>query len=160
LQGNKKMKSEKPVIVVSNRKAEFEYFLTERYEAGLVLSGTEIKSIRNHEAGLNEAYCMFMNGELFVRGMHIAHYKEGTYNNHDEKRDRKLLLNKNEIKKLLLKVKDKGTTIIPVKLYFNERSFIKLEIAIARGKKKVDKRNSIKEKDQKREAKRSLKGMD
>lgn len=152
------MKSEKPQVIVSNRKAEFEYFLTDKFEAGIVLTGTEIKAIRKHEAGLNESYCMFMDGELFVRGMHIAPYKEGTYNNHDEKRDRKLLLNKKELKKLIVKVKDKGTTIIPVRLYLNERQIAKLEIAVARGKKKYDKRNSLKEKDQKREAKRGLKG--
>ncbi|MBK8847372.1 MAG: SsrA-binding protein SmpB [Bacteroidetes bacterium] len=152
------MKSEKPTVIISNRKAEFEYFLTDRFEAGIVLTGTEIKSIRLHHCGLNEAYCVLINGELYVKQMHIAHYTEGTYNNHEEKRDRKLLLNKNELKKIINKVKDKGVTIIPTQLYLNEKQIAKLEIAIARGKKKYDKRNSLKEKEQKREVSRNLKG--
>jgi len=134
-------------ITIKNRKAEFEYFLITKFTAGLVLTGTEIKSIRSGKANIQDAYCSFENGELWVHNMHVSEYSHGSYNNHEAKRDRKLLLNKREIKKLLIKLNERGFTIIPTLLYINENGYAKLDIALARGKKKYDKRESIKEKD-------------
>ena len=125
--------------------------------AGIVLSGTEIKSIRNGKASLADSFCLFDNGELFVRGMHISEYSFGTYNNHIAKRDRKLLLTARELKKLSVKVKEKSMTLVPVTLFINDRGYAKLEIALARGKHFYDKRNSLKEKDHKREIDRQMK---
>ncbi|HEX5001938.1 MAG TPA: SsrA-binding protein SmpB [Bacteroidia bacterium] len=143
--------------IVVNRKASFEYTLEVKYEAGIVLTGTEIKSVRNSQANLDDAYCTFYNNELWVKGMHIAEYKEGSYNNHLAKRDRKLLLNKSELKKLLSKVKEKGYSIIPIRLYLSEKGLAKLEIALARGKKLYDKRQDIKKKEADREMDRATK---
>lgn len=151
------MKSDKQTVLVTNRKASFEYFFLASYEAGIKLSGTEIKSIRNGEANLGDAYCMFAGDELYVKNMHISPYKEGTYSNHEPKRERKLLLNKAELKKLLGRIKEKGLTIVPLKIYLNERGFAKLEIALAKGKKTYDKREALKQKDDKREMARTLK---
>ncbi|MCL2247161.1 MAG: SsrA-binding protein SmpB [Lentimicrobiaceae bacterium] len=134
-------------ISIKNRKAEFEYFLLNKLTAGLVLTGTEIKSIRTGKANIQDAYCAFENGELWVHNMHISEYANGSYNNHIAKRDRKLLLTKREIKKMLIKLNERGFTIIPTLLYINENGYAKLDIALARGKKKYDKRESIKEKD-------------
>lgn len=141
-------------IIAVNRKASFEYHIDTRFEAGLVLTGTEIKSVRRSQANLTDAFCVFINEELWVKGMHIAEYLEGSYNNHLSKRDRKLLLNQKELKKLRSKVREKGYTIIPLKLYINERGFAKLEIALARGKKTFDKREDLKAKDATREMQR------
>lgn len=151
------MKSENPVVLVTNRKASFEYFFLATYEAGMQLTGTEIKSVRKGEANLSDAYCIFIEGQLYVKNMHIAPYKEGTYNNVDTKRERKLLLNKAELKKLQSKLKEKGLTIVPLRIYLNEKGYAKLEIALAKGKKTYDKRESLKQKDDKREMDRSLK---
>lgn len=142
-------------INIVNKKASFEYHLLDIYEAGIQLTGTEIKSIRHGKASLTEAYCTFIQGELFIKNMHVAEYSHGTHYNHEPKRMRKLLLNKNELKKLLSKTKEKGLTIIPVKLFINERGFAKLEIALAKGKKVYDKRESIKQRELGREMKRS-----
>jgi SsrA-binding protein len=142
-------------INIVNKKASFEYHLMDFYEAGLQLTGTEIKSIREGKAGLTEAYCTFIKNELFIKNMHVAEYTHGTHYNHEPKRTRKLLLNKNELKKLLSKTKEKGLTIIPVKLFINERGFAKVEIALAKGKKVYDKRESIKQRELGRELKRS-----
>ena len=147
-----KMKSS---IKIKNKRAGFEYFLSERIVAGIQLTGTEIKSIREGKASLSDAYCSFNGSELFVRAMHIAEYSMGTYNNHEPKRDRKLLLNKRELRKLSIKVKEKGFTIIPVSMFINERGLAKLEIALAKGKHTYDKRESLKQKDSKREMERS-----
>jgi len=144
-------------ISIKNKRVSWEYFLIEKIVAGIVLTGTEIKSIRSGKANLSDSFCYFENGEIFVRGMHISEYSFGTYNNHLEKRDRKLLLNIREIKKLNIKVKEKSMTIIPVKLFINDRGLAKLEIAVAKGKHFYDKRNSLKEKDSKREIDRHLK---
>jgi SsrA-binding protein len=141
-------------INIKNRRASFEYFLLEQFEAGMVLSGTEIKSLREGKASINDAYCTFKGTEMFVMNMHIAEYVYGTYNNHDPKRDRKLLLNANELKKLLGKVKEKGFTIVPVLLYINEKGLAKLSIALAKGKHSYDKRETLKDKDLKREISR------
>ena len=144
-------------IRIKNKRISWEYFLTEKFVAGIVLSGPEIKSIRNGKASLADSFCLFDNGELFVRGMHISEYSFGTYNNHIAKRDRKLLLTARELKKLSVKVKEKSMTLVPVTLFINDRGYAKLEIALARGKHFYDKRNSLKEKDHKREIDRQMK---
>ncbi|MCX6275732.1 MAG: SsrA-binding protein SmpB [Bacteroidetes bacterium] len=140
---------------IRNKKASFEYAFLQTYTAGIMLTGTEVKSIRDGKANFTDSFCVIMNGELFLKNMHISEYKEGSYNNHEPKRIRKLLLNKEELRKMQSKLKEKGTTIIPVKLFFNERSIAKLEIAIAKGKKLYDKRESIKDKDLKRQMARN-----
>lgn len=140
---------------IVNKKASFEYHLLDVYVAGIQLTGTEIKSIREGKASLAEGYCTFIKNDLFIKNMHIAEYTHGTHYNHEPKRMRKLLLNKNELKKLLTKTKEKGLTIIPVKLFINDRGFAKLEIALAKGKKVYDKRESIKQRELGREMKRS-----
>ncbi len=133
--------------IVNNKKAVFEYHIETKYEAGLVLTGTEIKSVRASQANLADSFCVFMNEELWVKGMHISEYKEASYNNHAAKRDRKLLLRQPELRKLASKMKEKGYTLIPVRLYINEKGLAKLEIALARGKKLFDKREDLKKKD-------------
>lgn len=142
------------INIATNRKAGFEFHLTDRYEAGLQLTGTEIKSVRAQQVNLNDAYCGFNDGELWVRGMHISEYKQGTHYNHEPKRDRKLLLKKTELKKLLTRVKEKGFSIIPVRIFISSRGFAKLEVALAKGKKTFDKREDVKQRDAKREIKR------
>lgn len=143
-------------IKIKNKKAEFQFFLVDTYTAGLVLTGTEIKSIREGKASINEAYCTFMNNELFIKNMHVAEYSYGTYLNHDTRRDRKLLLNSRELNKLDTKVKEKGLTIIPVMLFIDENGRAKIQIALAKGKKTYDKREVLKEKDMKRAVDRDL----
>ncbi len=144
-------------IRIKNKRVSWEYFLTDKIVAGIVLTGTEIKSIRMGKASLADSYCYFEGGEMFVRGMHIAEYSYGTYNNHLAKRDRKLLLTARELKKLNVKVKEKSMTIIPVLLFINDKGLAKLEIAVAKGKHFYDKRNTLKEKDHKREMDRHMK---
>lgn len=140
-------------IEIKNKKASHEYFLEEKLVTGMSLVGTEIKSIREGKASLKEAYCFIKDGELFVKNMHIAEYKYGSYENHEPKRDRKLLANKKEISKFWSKVKEKGNSIIPVRLFINDSGLAKLEIALAKGKKLHDKRDSLKEKDMKKQLK-------
>ena len=137
-------------INIKNRKASFEYQFIDTFVAGIMLVGTEIKSIRNNKANISDAHCVFNGNELFVKNLHIAEYSNGGQNNHEPKRERKLLLNKQELKKMLGKVKEKGNSIIPIRLFINEKGKAKLEIALAKGKKVYDKRESIKKKDQKR----------
>ena len=138
-------------INIRNRQASFEFELLDKYIAGLVLMGTEIKSIREGKVNLQDGYCFFNDGELFVKGINITPYAQGTHFNHEAQRERKLLLKRLEIKKLERKVEEKGLTLVPVRLFINERGFAKLEIALARGKKIHDKRDSIKERDAKRD---------
>ncbi len=149
------------IINIKNRRASFEYSFLDKYIAGIQLTGTEIKSIREGKANINEGFCVFEKKqnveELFIRNMHIAHYFNGTYNNVEEKRDRKLLLNKLELRKLQNKLKDQGLTIIPLRLFINDKGYAKLEIALAKGKKTHDKREDIKKRDIDRETKRLLK---
>lgn len=145
-------------IRIKNKRISWEYFLIDKLVAGIVLTGTEIKSIRSGKANLSESFCIFEEGELFVRGMHISEYDYGSYYNHIAKRDRKLLLTARELKKLHIKTKDKGMTIVPVTLFINGKGLAKLEIALAKGKHFYDKRDSLKEKDSKREIDRHLKG--
>ncbi|MFY0625719.1 MAG: SsrA-binding protein SmpB [Reichenbachiella sp.] len=142
-------------INIRNKKANFEFEFIDKYVSGLVLKGTEIKSIKEGKASLQEAYCFLNNNEMFIKGMHISVYEQGTVYNHDPIRERKLLLNKQEIAKIAKKSQEKGLTIIPIRLYINERGYAKLEIALAKGKKIHDKRDSIKEKDVKRELERN-----
>lgn len=150
-------KEEKLTVEIVNKKASYQYFLEETFEAGIKLYGTEIKSIRKGAANLNDAYCYFHRGDLFVKSMYVAEYKFAANQNHETRRPRKLLLKKSELKKLEKKVKERGYSIIPYRLYIGERGLAKLEVALAKGKKSFDKRDSIKEKDQKREmARRKL----
>lgn len=143
-------------ISFKNKKATFEYELVERFVGGMKLVGTEIKSIRGGKVNLTDSYCQFVRNELYVINLHISEYELGTCNNHIAKRDRKLLLNRKELDKLAKKVKESGFTIIPVKLFVNERGLAKLEIALARGKKTYDKRESLKAKDAKRDIDRMM----
>lgn len=141
-------------VRIKNKKAWHEYLLQEEFTAGMVLLGTEIKSIREGKVNLTDSYCTFSNDELFVLNMHIAEYKYGNQFNHDPKRPRKLLLQRRELRKIQGKVRDKGVTVVPVELFVNEEGLAKLTIYIARGKKTFDKRESLKNKDQKREMER------
>jgi SsrA-binding protein len=142
-------------IVIKNRKASFEYEIIESLEAGIQLVGTEIKSIRSGKANLTDSYCQFINDELFVKNLHISEYVLGTCNNHIAKRDRKLLLQKRELQKWQKKTRESGLTIIPLKLFLNDKGLAKLEIAICRGKKVYDKRESIKDRDVQRDMDRN-----
>ena len=148
---------QKLIINIKNKRASFEFEFLDIYVAGIQLTGTEIKSIRESKANITDGFCIFIKGELWARNIHIAEYKEGSYNNHEPKRDRKLLLNKTELRKLANKSKDKGLTIVPLRLFINSKGLAKLEIALAKGKKLYDKRESLKEKDAKRQIDRSLK---
>ena len=141
-------------INIRNKQAGFEYELLDKYVAGMVLTGTEIKSIREGKANIQDGYCYLNNNELFVKGINITAYAQGTHYNHEATRERKLLLKKSEIKKLEGKVEEKGLTLVPTRLFINDRGLAKLEIAVARGKKVFDKRNTIKERDAKRELSR------
>ena len=142
-----KKKSE---TIAHNRRAGFEYAFLEKYIAGIQLTGTEIKSVRAKEVNLSDGFCAFQEGELFLKNVHISEYTEGSYNNHEPKRDRKLLLTKNELRKISNKMKDKGLTIVPVIMFIPESGYAKIEIVVAKGKKSYDKRESIKQKDIKR----------
>lgn len=144
-------------INIKNKRATFDYELIDTFTAGIVLTGTEIKSIRLGKASLVDTYCIFERGELWVRNMNISEYFYGTYNNHSTRRDRKLLLNKKELKKIERQTKETGFTIVPTRLFINERGLAKLVIAIAKGKKMYDKRQSLKEKDDKRMMDRIMK---
>lgn len=137
--------------VLTNKKAYHEYLVIEEFIAGILLVGPEVKSIRQTKVSINEAYCQFTNGELFIKGMHISEYKEGTYNNVETLRDRKLLLTKRELKKLANELKTGGLTIVPLSLFFNEKGLVKLKIALAKGKKLYDKREDIKKRDLKKD---------
>lgn len=139
-----------PAINIKNKRATFDYEFVETFTAGIVLTGTEIKSIRMGKAGLVDTYCFFSKGELWVKNMHITEYFYGSYNNHIVRRDRKLLLNKKELKKLERGIKETGFTIIPVRMFINEKGLAKLVIALGKGKKQYDKRESLKEKDDRR----------
>ena len=141
---------------MNNRQAYFHYFIEDKYVAGIALMGTEVKSIRDGKLSFNDAFCMFDEGELWVRGLFIASYTHGTANNHIEVHDRKLLLNKKELKKIQGKLKEKGYTIVPLKVFFNEKNFVKVEIGLGKGKKIYDKRETIKNRDVEKDIKRHL----
>ncbi|MGZ3865834.1 MAG: SsrA-binding protein SmpB [Bacteroidia bacterium] len=141
-------------INIQNRRASFDYTFIEKYVAGIVLTGTEIKSVRLGKVSLADSYCYMRNGELFITNMHINEYDKGSYNNHSPLRERKLLLNKHELQKIDRKLKDQGLTIVPVRMFISKESYAKLEIAVAKGKKVYDKREDIKKKDIERETAR------
>ena len=142
---------QKSDIKILNKRARFEYIILDRYTAGIVLYGTEIKSIREGKASLVDSYCAVEHGEMYVKQMHIAEYRFGSYANHDAKRDRKLLLQRREIRKLEKATKDNGKTIIPLELFINDKGLAKMEIAVCQGKHTYDKRQSLREADDKRE---------
>jgi SsrA-binding protein len=139
--------------VVTNRKALHDYFIIDRFEAGIALKGTEVKSLRQSNANLQDGYAFIRNGEVWLIGMHISPFEKGNINNHDPKRDRKLLLHKQEIRRLLGKIAEKGLTLIPLRIYF-KKNIVKVELGIARGKKEYDKREAIKERETKRQIQR------
>ncbi len=139
---------------IKNRSAYFEYAIEDKYEAGLVLTGTEVKSLRAGKASFNDSYCFFNKGELWIKSLHIAEYSHGTYNNHTPLRERKLLLNRKELRKIESRIREKGYTVVPLAIFFNNKGFAKLEIGLGRGKKLHDKRESIKARDTSREIKR------
>ena len=142
---------------ISNRSAYHEYFIEDKYIAGLVLAGTEVKSLRAGKASFNDAYCFFHKGELWIKSLHISEYSHGTSNNHIPTAERKLLLQKKELRKLESKIKEKGHTIVPLRIFFSEKGLAKLEIGLGKGKKLHDKRETIKERDVQREMKRYTK---
>ena len=145
------MDKRKVSINIKNKRATFDYVISDTYTAGIVLTGTEIKSIRLGKASLVDTYCVFTGTELWVKNMYVAEYFYGSYNNHTARRDRKLLLERKELRKLQQSVKNPGLTIVPTRLFINERGLAKLVIGLARGKHEYDKRESIKERDDKRE---------
>ena len=151
------MKGGKGNIVVQNKKASHDYEFLEKFIAGIKLTGTEIKSLRLGKATISDTYCLFENNELYLRGMHISEYWWGNLNNHDPIRDRKLLLNSKELRKIERKVKETGLTIIVIKVFINDRGLAKAEIAISKGKKEYDKRETLKRKDATREMDRMRK---
>lgn len=146
-----------PEINIKNKRATFDYEIVDTYQAGVVLTGTEIKSIRLGKASLVDSYCYFANNELWIKNMYIAEYFYGSYNNHSARRERKLLLERKELNKLLRLIKESGLTIIPTRLFINNKGYAKIVIAIAKGKKSYDKRQSIREKDDKRQMDRMFK---
>ncbi|MDP1762890.1 MAG: SsrA-binding protein [Sediminibacterium sp.] len=141
---------------MNNRQAYFHYFIEDKYVAGIVLLGTEVKSIRDGKLSFNDAFCMFDEGELWVRGLYIASYTHGTANNHIEVHDRKLLLTKRELNKLQTRMKEKGYTLVPLKVFFTDKNLVKVEIGLGRGKKLYDKRETIKNRDVEKDIKRHL----
>ena len=147
----------KSPINIKNKKASFEYFFIETFTAGIVLTGTEIKSIRAGKASLVDSYCLIINGEMWVRGMSVSPYFYGSYNNHEMKRDRKLLLTKREISKLQSATKQTGYTIVPLLVFIDEKGRAKMDIALCKGKKSFDKRQTLKEKEDRREMDRAIK---
>jgi len=142
---------------IKNRSALHEYFFDNKYIAGIVLMGTEVKSLREGKASFNDSYCIIHKGEMWLKSLHIAEYSHGSINNHDPIRDRKLLLQKREINKIEAKLKEKGYTLIPLRIFFNEKNLIKVEIGLGKGKKLHDKRETIKKRDVEREMKRFIK---
>lgn len=145
-------------INIQNKRARFEYLLTDKFTAGIQLTGTEIKSIRNGKASILEAYCVLEEGELWIRNMHIAAYENGSFYNHKPRADRKLLLNRKELNKIEKFLKVKGNTVVPLRMFISEKGWAKLDIACGKGKKLHDKRQDLKEKDDKRSIDRAMKG--
>lgn len=142
---------------IRNRSAYHEYFIEDKYTAGMVLSGTEVKSLRAGRASFNDSYCYFHKGELWIKSLHIAEYSHGTSSNHDPLRERKLLLQKRELRKLEARIKEKGYTIVPLRIYFSEKGLAKLDLGLGKGKHLYDKRETIRQRDTEREMKRYLK---
>ncbi len=151
------MSGKEATVSIVNRKASYNYFISDSWEAGIMLTGTEIKAVREGKANLTDAYCYFKNEELWIKNLHISAYDHGGYSNHPPRRERKLLLHRYQLRRIQSKLKEKGVTLIPVRMYFNERGFAKLELGLARGKKLYDKRESIKDAEAKRELGRVMK---
>jgi SsrA-binding protein len=146
-----------PMIDIRNRQAYYDYFIEDKYDAGMVLTGTEVKSLRSGRASFNDSFCIINKGEMWVKSLHIAEYSHGTANNHDPVRERKLLLNKKEIRKIEAKIKEKGISVVPLRIFFSEKGLVKMEIGLGKGKKLYDKRETIKQRDTQREMKKFLK---
>jgi SsrA-binding protein len=142
---------------IRNRSAYHDFSIDVKYDAGMVLAGTEVKSLRDGRASFNDSYCYFHKGELWIKNLHIAEYSHGTVNNHDPMRERKLLLQKKELRKLEAKMKEKGLTLVPLRIFFNEKGLAKMELGLGKGKKQYDKRETLKARDTEREMKRYLK---
>lgn len=142
---------------IRNRQAYYDYFIDDKYDAGLVLTGTEVKSLRAGRASFNDSYCYFHHGEMWIKSLHIAEYSHGTSSNHDPVRERKLLLNKKELRKIESKIKEKGSTVVPLRIFFSEKGIAKIELGLGKGKKLYDKRETIKQKDNEREMKKFIK---
>lgn len=142
---------------IRNRQAYYDYFIDDKYDAGMMLTGTEVKSLRAGRASFNDSYCYFHKGELWIKSLHIAEYSHGTSSNHDPLRERKLLLNKKELRKIEGKIKDKGVTVVPLRIFFSEKGLAKIEVGLGKGKKLYDKRETIKQRDTEREMKKYLK---
>lgn len=142
---------------IKNRSASYEYFIEDKFDAGMVLTGTEVKAIRDGRVSFNDSYCLIDRGELYVKALHISPYEFGSYANHNPTRERKLLLKKKELEKIIQKLKEKGYTIVPLSIYFNDRGYAKMKIGLGKGKKLHDKRESIKERESQREIKRFVK---
>lgn len=154
---NKKKSASPGNVVIKNRRASFDYLIIESFTAGIVLTGTEVKSIRQGKAGLTDCYCLVENNELWLKNMYVAEYALGSYNNHTTHRDRKLLLNRKEINRIAKAAAQPGITIVPLRVFFSEQGLVKVDIAVARGKKTYDKRQSIKEREDKRSIDRMFK---
>jgi len=152
------MAKDKEILII-NRKAKFEYSFIQEIEAGIMLTGTEVKSLRNGNANMNDAYCLFVKNELYLKSLYIGEYEFGNINNHEPRRDRKLLLKRPELKKFQRRVVEKGLTLVPYKIYFSERGLAKVVLALAQGKKSYDKRQSIKERENKRDLDRIKKSQ-
>ena len=152
-----KKENKSKTINIKNKRASFDFALFDDYTAGIVLTGTEIKSIRQGKASLVDTFCYVHNGEVWVKNMYVAHYEQGSYNNHVERRERKLLLNRREIRKIQQTVKQPGFSIVPTLLYIDEKGLAKLDISIARGKKEFDKRETMKEKEDRQQMDRAFK---
>src|SRR5574344_3044140 len=151
------LQKKKSSVQIKNKKAAFDFFFIDTYTAGIVLTGTEIKSIRQGKASLVDAFCYIHNGEIWVKGMNISPYFYGSYNNHESKRDRKLLLNNTEIRNLVAETKQVGVTIVPTLVFIDDHGRAKMDIALAKGKKEFDKRQTLKEKEDRREMDRAVK---
>jgi len=141
---------------IRNRQAYYDYFIDDKYDAGMVLTGTEVKSLRAGRASFNDSYCYFHHGEMWIKSLHIAEYSHGTSSNHDPVRERKLLLNKKELRKIESKIKEKGSTVVPLRIFFSEKGIAKIELGLGKGKKLYDKRETIKQKDNEREMKKFI----
>ena len=141
---------------IRNRQAYYDYFIDDKYDAGMVLTGTEVKSLRAGRASFNDSYCYFHRGEMWVKSLHIAEYSHGTSSNHDPLRERKLLLNKKELRKIESKIKEKGVTVVPLRIFFSNKGLAKIELGLGKGKKLYDKRETIKQRDNQREMKKFI----
>ena len=141
---------------IRNRQAYYDYFIEDKYDAGMVLTGTEVKSLRAGRASFNDSYCYFHRGEMWIKSLHIAEYSHGTSSNHDPLRERKLLLNKKELRKIESKIKEKGVTVVPLRIFFSEKGLAKIEVGLGKGKKLYDKRETIKQRDNQREMKKFI----